>query len=119
MRSIVNKSWMLAVAFLGLCAGSARAEEVIVTVPFPFVVQHQTMPAGEYVVERVGEGPDALVIRRTKGLGNPAAIVLTNPASGVDPAGDKPALIFTRDENAYRLSAIWESHSEGRTLGRS
>ena len=118
MRSIVNKSWMLAVAFLGLCAGSARAEEVIVNVPFPFVVQQQAMPAGEYVVERIGPAPDAFVIRRTKGIGNTAAIVLTTPASGFDPAGDKPALTFTRDENAYRLSTIWESHAEGRTLGR-
>ena len=77
MRSIVNRAWMMAVAFLGLCAGAARAEEVIVNVPFPFVVQQQTMPAGEYVVERVGQGTDALLIRRTKGVGNSAAIVLT------------------------------------------
>ncbi|MET0214767.1 MAG: hypothetical protein ABW292_17280 [Vicinamibacterales bacterium] len=118
MRSIVNKSWMLAVAFLGLCAGSAHAQEVVVNVPFPFVVQQQTMPAGEYVVERVGQGQDALLIRRTKGVGNSAVIVLTTPASGFDPSGDKPALTFTRDENAYRLSTIWESHTEGRTLGR-
>jgi hypothetical protein len=109
---------MLAVAFLGLCAGSARAEEVVVNVPFPFVVQQQTMPAGEYVVERVGQGQDALLIRRTKGVGNSAAIMLTTPASGFDPAGDKPALTFTHDENVYRLSTIWESHTEGRTLGR-
>ena len=79
MRSTVNKTWVLAVAFFGLSAGSARAEEVIVNVPFPFVVQQQTMPAGEYVVERVGQGPDALVIRRAKGAGNSAAIVLTTP----------------------------------------
>jgi hypothetical protein len=109
---------MMAVAFLGLYAGSARDQEVIVNVPFPFVVQQQTMPAGEYAVERVGQGTDALVIRRTKGVGNSAAIVLTTPASGVDPAGDKPALTFTRDENAYRLATIWESYTEGRALGR-
>lgn len=118
MRSILNKTCVFAVAFLGLCAGSARAEEVVVNVPFPFVVQQQTMPAGEYVVERVGQGPDALLIRRARGAGNSAAIVLTTPASGVDPAGDKPALTFTHDENVYRLSTIWESHAEGRTLGR-
>ena len=118
MRSILNKTCVLAVAFLGLCAGSARAEEVVVNVPFPFVVHQQTMPAGEYVVERVGQGPDALLIRRARGAGNSPAIVLTIPASGFDPAGDKPALTFTHDENVYRLSTIWESHAEGRTLGR-
>jgi hypothetical protein len=118
MRSILKKTCMLAVAFLGLCAGSARAEEVVVNVPFPFVVQQQAMPAGEYVVERVGQGQDALLIRRTKGVGNSAVIVLTTPASGFDPSGDKPALTFTHVENVYRLSTIWESHTEGRTLGR-
>ena len=117
MRSIVNKSGLLALAFLGLCASSARAAEVVVKVPFPFVVQQQTMPAGEYVVERIGQGPDALLIRGAKDRS--AAIVLTTPASGVDPAGNKPALTFSRHENTYQLSTIWESHSEGRTLSRS
>ena len=44
--------------------------------------------------------------------------MLTIPACGVDPAGDKPVLTFTHVENVYRLSTIWESHAEGRTLGR-
>ena len=119
MRSIVNKSGVLALAFLGVCASSARAAEMVVKVPFPFVVQQQTMPAGEYVVERVGQGPDALLIRGAKGFDRSAAIVLTTPASGVDPAGNKPALTFNHRENTYQLSTIWESHSEGRTVGRS
>ena len=119
MRSIVNKSGLLALVFLGVCASSARAAEVVVKVPFPFVVQQQTMPAGEYVVERIGQGPDALLIRGAKGLNRSAAIVLTTPASGVDPAGNTPALTFSRGENnTYQLSTIWESHSEGRTLAK-
>jgi hypothetical protein len=119
MRSIVNKSGVLALVFIGLCASSAGAAEVVVKVPFPFVVHQQTMPAGEYVVERVGQGPDALLIRGAKGLDRSAAIVLTIPASGFDPAGYKPALTFSRGENnTYQLSTIWESHSEGRTLAK-
>jgi hypothetical protein len=36
------------------------------------------------------------------------------------PAGDRPALVFTRYENGYRLSAIWESDADGFALtGRS
>ena len=41
------------------------------------------------------------------------AIVMTIPADGHDPAGNKPALTFSRFENGYRLSTIWESASEG------
>ena len=119
MRNTVNKTWALAFAVFGLSAVSARAEEIIVNVPFPFVVEQQTMPAGKYVVETIGQDPSTMVIRGANGVAKSSAIVLTTPAAGTDPAGEKPALTFTRDENHYRLSTIWESHSDGRTLGRS
>ena len=45
-----------------------------------------------------------------------AAVVLTVHADGRDPAGTQPALVFTRSENAYQLSQIWESPSNGREL---
>ena len=48
MRSI-KKSAVLAVAFTGLFAGAARAQErVVATVPFPFVVHGEQLPAGHY-----------------------------------------------------------------------
>jgi hypothetical protein len=46
------------------------------------------------------------------------AIVLTRAADGRDPAGDKPVLIFTRVENQYRLSTVWDSGTEGRMLSK-
>jgi hypothetical protein len=45
-----------------------------------------------------------------------AVIVLTIPAEGHDPAGEKPALTFARHETQYRLTDIWESRSEGREI---
>lgn len=39
--------------------------------------------------------------------------VITVPDGGRDPAGSVPALTFTRDENHYRLSAVWASGSQG------
>ena len=33
--------------------------------------------------------------------------------------GDQAALVFTRYENEYRLSDIWESNTEGFTLPES
>ena len=35
------------------------------------------------------------------------------PASGQEPAGTESGLTFTRYENQYRLSSVWESGSEG------
>jgi hypothetical protein len=45
-----------------------------------------------------------------------STFALTNSASGFDPAGDQPALVFTKSENEYQLSEIWESNMDGREL---
>ena len=119
MRNIIKKSAVLALVLLGLCAGSARAAEVVVKVPFPFTVRKQTLPAGEYVVQRVGQDPSVLLIRGN-GINDKArTIVMTGPAWGQDPAGDQPALTFTRHENQYRLSTIWDSRTDGRVVAGS
>ena len=104
--------------FLGLFAGSsARAEELVFKVPFPFEVRGQTLPAGDYVVQRFDyQNPSALLIRSKNLHDKLAATVITGPAGGQDPAGEKPALTFTRHENEYRLSAIWESRTDGRAI---
>ena len=54
MRSLITKAGILAAAFMVLGTGSARASTLEVKVPFPFVVQGQTLPAGEYRVTDVG-----------------------------------------------------------------
>jgi hypothetical protein len=117
MGAAIKKSLGFAVVALGLFAGSAQAqEEVIVKVPFAFVVQGHALPAGKYAVSRVSEDRSALVIRGEDANKKSIAIFLTMPADGHDPAGDKPALTFSRFENGYRLSTIWESASEGQQM---
>jgi hypothetical protein len=106
----------LAAAFVGLFVGSASAQETVVAkIPFPFVVRGEEFSAGRYNVSNEG---GILTIR---GMDNGAGMfALTIPADGRDPAGDQPALVFTRYENEYRLSEIWESNAEGFALqGRS
>ena len=71
------------------------------------------MPAGAYRVER--EGSDVLLIQGATNNHN-AAFVMTMPAQGRDPSGDRPALTFARHETQYRLSTIWESASDGLTV---
>jgi hypothetical protein len=118
MRAAFKKSLALAVVALGVCAGSAQAEthEVIVKVPFAFAVQGHSLPAGKYVVSRVSDDPSALIIRGEDVNKKSIAIFLTMPADGHDPAGDTPALTFSRFENGYRLSTVWESASEGQQM---
>ena len=105
-------SAILAAAFVGLFVGSASAQEALVAkIPFSFVVRGEQFAPGRYNVSNQG---GILTIR---GLdGGAQMFALTMPAGGHDPAGDRPALVFTRSENQYRLSEIWESNTEGRTL---
>ncbi|HEY3045092.1 MAG TPA: hypothetical protein VGJ39_13760 [Vicinamibacterales bacterium] len=113
MWSILKKSAVFATAFLVFNGAAARAATVEVKVAFPFVVHGQTMPAGRYLVE--SEGSNGVLIRGEKG-NHADMFVLTIPAVGHDPAGEKPALTFTRHETQYRLSSIWESGTDEQAI---
>ena len=115
MRSIITKSVVLAGAFLlgaGAAANAAASNIVEVKIPFAFVVNGQSFPAGQYMVEREEMSSPVLLIRGEKG-NHRATFVSAMAAGGQDPAGDVPALVFTHYENQYRLSTVWESDSEG------
>ena len=112
MRSVMLKSAMLGAAFL-LASGTARAGNLEVNVPFSFIVNHETFPAGRYQIEQDSlAGPTVWTIRGMNT--SQAAIIVTHEAGGQGPS--KPALQFEHRENQYRLSNIWESPTEGQTI---
>lgn len=98
----------LVVLFAGV-AGSAGASTIDVKVPFPFVVQGRTLPAGQY---RVTSQEGLVELKGEKG-NRARAMFFATPASGHDPSGSKPALTFSRYETGYRLRDIWESGDRG------
>ncbi|MEP7307537.1 MAG: hypothetical protein ABJA98_18700 [Acidobacteriota bacterium] len=109
------KSTVTTAVFFGMLIGSARAEGIVtVKVPFPFFVDHQEFPAGDYDIREIEDLGTVVSIEGIKNRSS--AFVLTIPAAGGDPAGDQPALVFIRYENKYRLSEIWESRPFGRAL---
>ena len=108
----------LAAGLLTFAGSAASGATVDVKVPFPFVVQGRSMPAGQYVVQSDESDPSVLLIRGEDGT-RTGMFVLTRPAAGRDPAGDTPALTFNRYENQYRLVSIWESASQGQELERA
>ena len=113
--SAIKKSSVFAAVFLGMFVSSAHAQGTItVKVPFPFVVNHEEFPAGQYDIRTVGNAGAVISI---EGMNNRLfAFAFTMPAYGGDPEGDQPALVFKRYENEYRLSQIWESNTEGREI---
>jgi hypothetical protein len=120
MTALMKKSTLLAGAFLMLTAGTARAsvENVLeANIPFPFMVHGKTFPAGRYIIGRDDTVPSVLLIEGERGK-HTSTYVATMPAGRPDPNGKAPALSFTRDENTYRLSTVWESRVDGdRLLG--
>jgi hypothetical protein len=120
MRTIMRNAVLVAGAILLGLIGTAKASAsnvLEVRVPFPFVVNGQTLPAGKYMVQRDDMSSSVLLIRGEENTNRRATFVSTTPDGGHDPAGSRPALAFTRHENQYRLSSIWESANEGWDVG--
>jgi hypothetical protein len=120
MRTIMRIAVLVAGAILVGLVGTARASAsnvLEVKVPFAFAVNGQILPAGKYMVERDDMSSSVLLIRGEGNKNHMAAFVSTTPDGGHDPAGSRPALTFTRHENQYRLSSVWESANEGWDVG--
>ena len=115
MRKMMRNAVLIAGAILVCAGGTARASTwnvVEANVPFSFVVNGQTMPAGKYMVQRDDMASSVLLIRG-EGNNHASAFVSTTPDGGHAPAGSQPALTFKRHENQYRLASVWESGSQG------
>ena len=115
MKSTMTKAALLAAALVVCAAGSARAATFEVKVPFAFRVEGKTLPAGQYRVESEGT---LVLLRGEKGNREAVVWATTMPAVGHDPAGNKPALTFSRYEATYQLADIWESGSQGLEVRR-
>src|SRR5262245_29550960 len=110
MQSHLYKAGLFAAAFLLLAAGSAKAGTMEVKVPFPFMVQGKTLPAGQY---RVTEDEGVVQFKGEHSNKKESLYFLVVPVTGRDPEGDKPTLSFSHAENQYQLADIWESEAYG------
>lgn len=118
MTSWLKKGIGLAGLVLLAGSGTARAsiqDVMVVKVPFPFVVEGRTMPAGQYVVQRDDSMPSVLMLEGEHG-NRAFTFVETEPASGRDPAGDKPTLSFAHQGRQYRLMTVWEAGDRGESV---
>ena len=115
MWSMTKKAVLFAAGLVMLAGATASAAPVDVKVPFPFIVQGKTMPAGEYRVVSDSDDPSVWLLEGEKGT-HAGTFVLTRVASGYDPAGDEPALTFDKNESQYQLVGIWESKAQGQEV---
>jgi hypothetical protein len=116
MTSMFKAGTFFAGAILLSVAGTAQAgiEPVVkANVPFAFVVNGRTMPAGKYRIERDELSPSLLLIRSDQRNNHAAAFVLSNRDGGRDPNGSTPVLTFKHVENTYQLTSVWDSQDDG------
>lgn len=93
-------------------AASAQTQrgDIVVDVPFAFMVAGQSMPAGHYIVKAVDETRVRIFNDQTTG-----AFVPTHAAARA--ASDGSKLVFHRYGDTYFLSAMWVTgNSTGREM---
>ena len=90
-------------AGLGIAARAQVRDQVIVTIPFEFVVGGKTLPAGTYKVNRVTvSDPRTLILRSFENYTS----VLVVPSQAENGSTDKVYVSFERVGGQYFLSKI-------------
>jgi hypothetical protein len=113
---VVKTAWMLMVAMAALSLGTPAYAEDSVTakVPFAFVVNGVSLPAGSYVITRDARHPDLLSIAHADG--RQITLTLTRGSSADPDTELTPKLEFTRVGNEYQLTRIVLAAHEGREI---
>jgi hypothetical protein len=95
---------------LGLCTVTkAEARDAIkLTVPFEFIVDGQTLPAGTYSLSRVADDKLGGLILRNE---TARTSVFVHPAEVADASSDKPEVSFERVGEVYFLNKIRTSRN--------
>jgi hypothetical protein len=110
-----NIRYLVLAAVAVLFATAAQAQEfgVKATIPFAFVANNHTYPAGSYVLSNLKQSSDLLLMRGTGEIKSTVALMPHQCVSMKTAEGSK--LIFHRVGNTYFLYQVW---SQGSTYGR-
>ena len=114
------KKNLIAVVTLGLMLAApalAQTASMKVNVPFDFIVNGKTLPAGEYQVDTLSTSASTIAIRNAEKSAK--LVALTNGCESSE-AADNSKLVFHRYGSEYFLAQVWTGGStEGRELPRT
>lgn len=103
-----------ALALLATTAASAQSVKVKATVPFSFIVNRATLPAGQYMLSSVDDQGTAIAIRNLDS--NTTNLVLSNACESAK-SSDNAKLVFHRYGSRYFLSQVWTGgNNRGREM---
>jgi hypothetical protein len=94
---------VFSMAAFAMAAPAATSDQLLVTIPYDFVVGGKTLPAGTYRVSRVSTTDLGTLL--LKNVDNRAGVLL-NASEWEDVRADKPELRFQQIAGQHFLSAI-------------
>jgi hypothetical protein len=111
MRALVMAS-VMALTAMGSTRVAQAQDPLVVRIPFDFVADGKTLPAGEYSVKTSSLERTLLLIDRQ----DPSASIFmgTNPIVASEPKSESK-LVFNRYGDRYFLSQVWTA---GNSCGR-
>jgi len=108
-------SLFIALLVAACLPAAAQTEQLRLNIPFDFIVKGKTLPAGQYIVKRLGTIDDSVWTLQSE---QAAAMFLTNPVESRN-VSHSPSLTFLRTGDQYSLLQIWDGQHFGRELLRS
>jgi hypothetical protein len=115
MKMSLATTFVLVLALLG-ASSAARADELgRVTVPFSFIVNGHTLPAGQYDVRTDDQATSVVMLDNVT---NPktGAIFSTIPDYRRGPKHEKLMLSFVQHGSEHQLSTVWQPGQSGRDV---
>ena len=107
---MLKQSVVLLLTLITPLANTVNAQSVHrfkINVPFSFVLNDQTFPAGRYVIERTDPGrPNVVTVRKADG--SIVRVVLTQRVEK-DKSSTEASLIFVRREGKHYLFQVWNA----------
>ena len=114
MKFLKFSLWM-ALLVAACLPAAAQTGQLRLNIPFDFIVKGKTLPAGHYVVKRLGTIDDSVWTLESD---QASAMFLTNPVESPK-VSHNPSLIFLKAGDQYSLQQIWDGQHFGRELPRS
>ena len=117
----MKKRYFLGSILLGLfllaAAAPGQAQQPLrVKIPFGFVADKVSLPAGEYLIQPAGLGSSVLIVQRIDNHKGESAMVTTQAGSAKNLKSES-CLVFRVYDNRYFLSEMWTAGtSTGRQL---
>ena len=108
-------SLFIALLVAACLPAAAQTEQLRLNIPFDFIVKGKTLPAGQYIVKRLGTIDDSVWTLQSE---QAAAMFLTYPVESRN-VSHSPSLTFLRTGDQYSLLQIWDGQHFGRELLRS